>query len=78
MTATPTKPAQSVAEPVEITTFYSLQELKTSPPAECDRSKLEVYLSDEDFKTAMGFTKEEFTKLPKWKQTNKKKEVGLF
>ena len=35
-------------------------------------------MSDDEFKKVMGSTKEEFYKLPKWKQTNKKKEVNLF
>ena len=36
------------------------------------------YLSDAEFSTVFGMSKSEFGALAKWKQTNKKKEVGLF
>ena len=35
-------------------------------------------LSDADFERVFGTTREEFEKMPKWRQNNKKKEVGLF
>ena len=43
-----------------------------------DVSKLEAYLSDTEFVKIMGDTRENFYKMPAWKQTNKKKQVGLF
>ncbi|KAF1327086.1 Villin-like protein, partial [Globisporangium splendens] len=38
----------------------------------------ETYLSDAEFLEVMGVSKDEFAKLPKWKQVAKKKEVKLF
>ncbi|XP_068618233.1 uncharacterized protein [Battus philenor] len=39
---------------------------------------LERHLASPDFMEAFGMTKEEFAALPAWKQTNMKKDVGLF
>uniref|UniRef100_A0A672LQY7 Advillin-like n=1 Tax=Sinocyclocheilus grahami TaxID=75366 RepID=A0A672LQY7_SINGR len=36
------------------------------------------HLSDEDFQTVLGISREEFDSLPQWKQTTIKKEKGLF
>eukprot|EP01114_Cavostelium_apophysatum_P003554 TRINITY_DN1350_c0_g1_i4.p1 TRINITY_DN1350_c0_g1~~TRINITY_DN1350_c0_g1_i4.p1 ORF type:complete len:642 (-),score=235.71 TRINITY_DN1350_c0_g1_i4:105-2030(-) len=57
---------------------YTLEELIKSPPKELDQTKLETYLSDEDFLKAFEVTKEEFAKMPGWKQEEKKKSVGLY
>ncbi|KAE8684878.1 Villin-3 [Hibiscus syriacus] len=38
----------------------------------------QAYLSAEEFETVFGMTKEAFSKMPKWKQDSKKKEVDLF
>ncbi|EFA81889.1 hypothetical protein PPL_05121 [Heterostelium album PN500] len=43
-----------------------------------DPAKLEQYLDDASFLIVLSQSKEEFEKLPKWKQSAKKKEVGLF
>lgn len=43
-----------------------------------DLTNKESYLSDAEFREVMGTTKDEFAKLPKWKQQAKKKEVKLF
>jgi len=43
-----------------------------------DTNKLEIYLSDQDFLTAMGCSRDEFYKMPQWKQNNKKRMMGLF
>ncbi|XP_022790762.1 supervillin-like isoform X2 [Stylophora pistillata] len=59
--------------------FYTLAELqKIPPPQGVDPAKLEVYLSDDDFKEIFKMEKEAFSKLPGWKQINLKKAVGLF
>ncbi|XP_070569856.1 supervillin-like isoform X3 [Ptychodera flava] len=58
---------------------YTLEELKERPlPEGVDPSKLEAYLSDEEFETILNMSKEEFYQLPSWKQNNLKKDVGLF
>lgn len=36
------------------------------------------HLSDSDFSSIFGITKDEFAGLPKWKQLNMKKEKGMF
>ncbi|XP_032520912.2 supervillin isoform X1 [Danaus plexippus] len=47
-------------------------------PDHVDPHHLERHLSSPDFLEAFGMTKEEFSVLPAWKQTNMKKDVGLF
>ncbi|XP_013190593.2 supervillin isoform X1 [Amyelois transitella] len=47
-------------------------------PDHVDPHHLERHLSAADFLEAFGMTKEEFSGLPAWKQTNLKKDVGLF
>lgn len=36
------------------------------------------YLSDSDFNSVFGISKDDFVNLPRWKQLNMKKEKGLF
>ncbi|XP_062859265.1 supervillin isoform X2 [Trichomycterus rosablanca] len=58
---------------------YSLKELTSRPlPEGVDPLRLELYLSDEDFQTALEMTRDEFSTLPNWKQLNLKKSKGLF
>lgn len=38
----------------------------------------QAYLSDEEFESVLGMTKEAFYKVPKWKQDVHKKKVDLF
>ena len=60
-------------------TRFSLDTLKQRPlPEGVDPARLETYLSDEEFKKVFKMDKEQFSKLPAWKQTKNKKEVGLF
>ncbi|XP_015777986.1 PREDICTED: actin-binding LIM protein 2-like [Acropora digitifera] len=54
-----------------VTTNYKL-------PAGVDKTKLEAYLSEEEFEKVFSRTKDEFYSLPKWKQQARKKEVLLF
>ncbi|KAI0989790.1 hypothetical protein GJ496_010515, partial [Pomphorhynchus laevis] len=42
------------------------------------RNKLERYLNDEDFQLVFGISREDFYRLPKWKQNYAKKESYLF
>lgn len=39
---------------------------------------LQKHLSDSDFGSVFGLTKDEFEGLPRWKQLNMKKEKGMF
>uniref|UniRef100_A0A6M2DJ20 Putative actin regulatory gelsolin/villin family n=1 Tax=Xenopsylla cheopis TaxID=163159 RepID=A0A6M2DJ20_XENCH len=47
-------------------------------PVGVDPTRLELYLEPRYFKELLGLTQEEFNELPTWKQTNVKKEKGLF
>ncbi|CAH2039431.1 unnamed protein product, partial [Iphiclides podalirius] len=47
-------------------------------PDHVDPHHLERHLASPDFTEAFGMTKEDFAALPAWKQTNLKKDVGLF
>eukprot|EP01128_Nolandella_sp_AFSM9_P007444 TRINITY_DN407_c1_g2_i1.p1 TRINITY_DN407_c1_g2~~TRINITY_DN407_c1_g2_i1.p1 ORF type:complete len:1053 (+),score=344.92 TRINITY_DN407_c1_g2_i1:22-3159(+) len=51
---------------------------KASLPPTVDQGNLQNYLSDEDFLRAFEMTREEFTKVPKWKESTLKKKAGLF
>lgn len=58
---------------------HPLSVLLTRPlPEGCDPTRLEIYLSDADFEPALGCNRTEFERMPLWKQTNLKKERGLF
>ncbi|XP_051894645.1 supervillin-like isoform X2 [Pristis pectinata] len=60
-------------------TQYSLEEIMSRPlPEGVDPQKLETYLSNEDFQKLLQMSREEFYKLPSWKQVNWKKAKGLF
>jgi hypothetical protein len=53
----------------------------TVPPActtTCFDVCLQKYLSDEEFKSVLKMTRDEFNKLPKWKQNDTKKKAELF
>lgn len=62
---------------VETAAFYSLEQLQSIPP-ECERLKLEMYLSDSDFQKHCGCTKAEFVKMPQWKQKQKKVALNIW
>lgn len=47
-------------------------------PEGLDQGKKEQYLSDEEFEKFLGVAKEDYAKLPKWKQLNAKKKCKLF
>ncbi|CAM4895290.1 unnamed protein product [Rotaria socialis] len=58
---------------------YSIEELQSRPlPEGVDPSKIESYLSNEDFQKEFRMTKDDFYALPYWKQTNIKKPLGFF
>lgn len=60
---------------------FSYDQLKAkseNPVTGIDFKRREAYLSDEEFQTILGMTKDAFYKLPKWKQDMTKKKVDLF
>ncbi|XP_073836471.1 supervillin isoform X17 [Musca autumnalis] len=60
-------------------TEYPLEVLKARPlPEGVDPTRLELYLNVGDFEKALGLQRSEFEQMPLWKQTNLKKERGLF
>ncbi|XP_017266435.1 supervillin-like isoform X4 [Kryptolebias marmoratus] len=58
---------------------YPVAELQARPlPEGVDPLRLEVYLSDQDFEKALEMKREDYERLPGWKQVNVKKAKGLF
>jgi hypothetical protein len=61
----------------ELSRSYSLAELR-NPPKMLDSTKLETYLSDEEFEAVFKMDKAAFGAQPLWKQEQQKKNVGLY
>ncbi|KAF2073451.1 hypothetical protein CYY_005236 [Polysphondylium violaceum] len=57
---------------------YTLQELRNNPPRALDSTKLENYLSDQDFESIFKMDKSTFSQQKLWNQEKLKKSVGLF
>jgi len=58
---------------------YSWEELQKRPlPDGVDPSRLEKYLSEEDFEKHLGISRDNFNAAPHWKKLNIRKEKGLF
>ncbi|XP_020585776.1 villin-2-like [Phalaenopsis equestris] len=60
---------------------YSYERLKAKsrkPITGIDYKRREAYLSDEEFQTVFGMTKEAFYQQPKWKQDMQKRKFDLF
>ncbi|XP_076881305.1 villin-2-like [Bidens hawaiensis] len=58
---------------------YEQVRVKSEDPVPgIDLKRREVYLSTEEFESYLGMTREDFYKLPKWKQDITKKKVDLF
>ncbi|RZF39379.1 hypothetical protein LSTR_LSTR000900 [Laodelphax striatellus] len=77
------KPGESLSVEAELARLtrstYPLAQLLQRPlPEGVDPTRLENYLSPNDFQELLGMSKEEFLELPTWKQTNLKKTSGLF
>ncbi|XP_077241687.1 villin 2 [Tasmannia lanceolata] len=71
--------AQSGENGCETTFSYERVKAKSSNPASgIDYQRREAYLSDTEFQTVLGMTKEAFYRQPKWKQDMQKKKVDLF
>ncbi|KAJ3683840.1 hypothetical protein LUZ60_014067 [Juncus effusus] len=58
--------------------YDRLKSKSTNPVRGIDYKKRETYLSEEEFKTVFGMTKETFNQQPKWKQEVLKRKLDLF
>uniref|UniRef100_M3ZUX2 Supervillin n=1 Tax=Xiphophorus maculatus TaxID=8083 RepID=M3ZUX2_XIPMA len=59
--------------------IYPLAQLQARPlPEGVDPLRLEIYLSDTDFEVGLEMKREDYERLPGWKQVNLKKAKGLF
>lgn len=58
--------------------IYTLDELLYNPPEHLDKTKLEMYLSEEEFLTKLKITKSEYMALLPWKRERVKKESNFF
>lgn len=61
----------------DLTRNYTLAELLNAPKM-LDNSKLETYLSTEEFGSVFKMDKESFAAQPLWKREQQKKNVGLY
>jgi len=74
-----TAPVKAEATELHASILYDFDRLRTKPwPEEVVPEQLERHLKDEDFARYLKMSRQEFAKLPKWKQLNIKKGVGLF
>lgn len=60
------------------TNKFDLADLQKGIPEGVEPSKKELYLSDEQFVSALGMTLDAFNNLKLWKQKDVKKKTGLF
>mmetsp|Transcript_40184 Transcript_40184/g.52656 ORF Transcript_40184/g.52656 Transcript_40184/m.52656 type:complete len:357 (-) Transcript_40184:31-1101(-) len=73
-------PAPAAAKPDVAPGMYTYDVLKDARRGDLDIdfTRKPDYLDDAEFVAVMGMERDAYNALPKWKQTNKKKEVGLF
>ncbi|VUZ50459.1 unnamed protein product [Hymenolepis diminuta] len=58
---------------------FSLQELQKNPkPPDLDITRLEIYLTNEEFEKVFHMSREAFAELPEWKKLNLKRNLNLF
>ena len=72
------EPTAAVAAPGSPGATYDLDTLKAGCPAGVDPTAKHLALSDADFEATFKMGKDDFSALPKWKQTGAKKTAGLF
>jgi len=57
---------------------YTYDQLKNDRPSTCVPERVHLYLSDAEFFGLFKMDKAAFAKLPGWKQTAQRKQLGLF
>jgi supervillin len=63
----------------EFNRVYTYEELQAKPPPKgLDKTKLEQYLSDDEFAKVLQMTKDEFYALPSWKQNKIRQQINLY
>ncbi|CAL8070140.1 unnamed protein product [Orchesella dallaii] len=67
----------SLLEELTATRTYTIEELMEKPEG-VDLSRLEDYVSDEDFERLFSMPRSQFSGLQAWRKTELKKSVGLF
>jgi len=72
------RPETNYANPEETNYPYAELQGVANRPSDVDPTCKERYLSDEEFHEKFKMSHEEFTKLPKWKQQNLKKNLELY
>jgi len=70
--------AEQDAQPKCSRTITCLKDRNRYSEAGVPAKEREKFLSDDDFQSVFGMGRDEFTKLPNWKQAAAKKKVGLF
>ena len=68
----------AAAAPTAVYDYDQLTVPKEELPPGVDPTQRELFLDDFQFEYHFLCTKEEFSKLAKWKRTQMKKQVGLF
>jgi len=66
------------AETVVARKKYTLADLQGKEIPGVERGRKEEYLNDDEFVIAFGMERENFERLPPWRQQNLKKKAGLF
>lgn len=62
----------------QVFSYERLRAKSSNPVKGIDYKKRETYLSDAEFETVFGITKETFYQQPKWKQEMQKRKLDLF
>jgi len=69
--------AHKIIPKQKVHSYEILKDPLTRPKA-CDTNNLEQYLSDEEFDHLFQVSREDFSKMPKFQQTNLKTRLGLM
>lgn len=76
--ASPSASAPAASDTSGFPQFYTLEELQAGCPPGVAPTNKENFLSDADFVKALKMTKDQFAKLPQWKQQSAKKFANIF